>query len=289
MEIKLFFNSEVMANKFVVLFLKCACQVCISVEDGKMMREGPQSAPRHLTQPNATLPFFPASTSQHRPRKRHVPQVAPQQTKIARPAAPTNPTIISENMNIQAMSHKNYDDKLKRFALYQAKATAALNDLMPEFRARPPPSMLTELEDVKRELASARSKEKDLKTTISRLMHKNEVFSARCDSNESQLVALEAENIKTKQELMVADNKYSGASAAGYAEGLKKGKAKWLKSVDFLHHLTHASMQYFDYGFDSCQKQAEQQGFMGQLNKDYALKEAPELKGWEFSDQPHYY
>ncbi|KAL8516617.1 hypothetical protein ACS0TY_015035 [Phlomoides rotata] len=161
----------------------------------KMMREGPQSAPR----PNATLPFFPA-----RPLKRHVPQVAPHQTKIARPTI---------------NGHSIYDEKLKLFALYQAKATAALNDLMPEFRARPPPSVLTEFEDVKREMAS---REKDLETTISRLTHKNKVFSARCDSNESQLVALEAENMKTIQELMVADNKYSGARAAGYAQGLKE-------------------------------------------------------------------
>ncbi|KAL8456810.1 hypothetical protein ACS0TY_034884 [Phlomoides rotata] len=80
---------------------------------------------------------------------------------------------------------------------------------------------------------------------------------------------------------------YAGARAAGYVEGLKEGKSKWHKSVEFLHHLTDASMRYFNHGFDSCQKQADQQGFLGQLNKDSALEEAPELKGWKSGDQPH--
>ncbi|KAL8516625.1 hypothetical protein ACS0TY_015042 [Phlomoides rotata] len=98
---------------------------------------------------------------------------------------------------------------------------------------------------------------------------------------QAKLVALEVENKKTKEDLMVADKKILGARAVGYAEGLDEGKAKWLRSVEFLHHLTDASMKYFNYGFDSCQKQAEQLGFVGQLNKDSALKDAPELKGWE--------
>lgn len=136
-------------------------------------------------------------------------------------------------------------------------------------------------------LMVAHSKEKELEATISRLMHKNKVFSAQCASYESQVVALEIENKKTKEKLKSAAKKYySGARAAGYAEGFKEGKANTLKSVEFLHHLTDASVQYFEYGFDSCQKQAEQQGFVGQLNKDSALKEAPELKGWESSAIP---
>ncbi|KAL8526047.1 hypothetical protein ACS0TY_015317 [Phlomoides rotata] len=145
-----------------------------------------------------------------------------------------------------------------------------------------------ENKETKEELTVAHRKEKELEATISRLTHKNKVFSAQCASYESQVVALEVENKKTKEELMNADKKYyAGARAAGYAEGLKEGKAKWLRSTEFFHHLTDASMQYFDYGFDSCQKQAEQQGFVGQLNKDSALKEAPQLKGWESSNQPH--
>ncbi|KAL8516624.1 hypothetical protein ACS0TY_015041 [Phlomoides rotata] len=130
-----------------------------------------------------------------------------------------------------------------------------------------------------------RNKQKELEATISGLTHKNKVFSAQCATYESQVVALKVENKKTKEELMNADKKYyAGARAAGYAEGLKEGKEMWLKSTQVLHYLTDASMQYFDYGFDSCQKQAEQQGFVGQLNKDSALKDAPELKGWESSD-----
>ncbi|KAL8516627.1 hypothetical protein ACS0TY_015044 [Phlomoides rotata] len=131
---------------------------------------------------------------------------------------------------------------------------------------------------------AARSKEKEQEATISRLTHKNKVFTAKCAFYESQVISLEAENKKTKEELMNADKKYyAGARAAGYAEGLKEGKAKWLKSTEFLHHLADASVQYFDYGFDSCQMQAEQQGFVGQLNKDSALQEAPQLKGWPLS------
>ncbi|KAL8516628.1 hypothetical protein ACS0TY_015045 [Phlomoides rotata] len=145
-------------------------------------------------------------------------------------------------------------------------------------------SLKAEYRKTKEERMFACSKEKELEVTISRLRHMNKVFSAHCATYESQVVALEVENKKTKEELMNADKKYyAGARSAGYAEGLKEGKAKWFKSVEFLHHLTDASMQYFDYGFDSCQKQAEEQGFMGQLNKDSALEEAPQLKG---CDQP---
>ncbi|KAL8526042.1 hypothetical protein ACS0TY_015312 [Phlomoides rotata] len=124
------------------------------------------------------------------------------------------------------------------------------------------------------ELTVARNKQKELEFTIFGLTHKNKVFSSQCASYESQVVALEVENKKTKEELMNADKKYyAGARAAGYAEGLMEGKSKWLKSVEFLHHLTDASMRYFNHGFDSCQKQAELQGFLGQLNKDSALED----------------
>ncbi|KAL8516612.1 hypothetical protein ACS0TY_015033 [Phlomoides rotata] len=357
----------------------------------KAAREGPQSAPTRVTvtELNALFrinPLPPATTS--------AAQVAPQHTKRARPASrstPSNHSIfdtsdgavcaeyiqgLATSADRQALSHNNYDEKLKVFALHQAKATAALSDLIPEIRSRPPPSVLTELEDIKREMATARSKEKELEATISgltnknnvfssrcalyesqvfaleaennkikgeltvacskekkleatisgltqknevfsaqcasyesqivalkaenkkneevltvarnkekdqeatisRLTHKNKVFSAQCSSYECQFDALEVEHKKTKEELMNADKKYyAGARSAGYAEGLKEGKARRLKSVEFLHHLTDASMQYFDYGFDSCQKQAEGQGFVGKLNKDSALKGAPEL------------
>ncbi|KAL8526049.1 hypothetical protein ACS0TY_015318 [Phlomoides rotata] len=263
--------------------------------------EGPQS---ESTQLNVT------SQAQYNLRKRPAPQEAPEQTNNVESETQTTPSKATQNSHSifetndgevcaeyipgvatsadrQAISHNDYDLKLKVFALHQARATAALSDLMPEICARPPPSVLDELEDLKREMASARSKEKEQEATISRLTHKNKVFSAQCASYECQVVALEAENKKTKEELMVAAKTYySGGRATGFAEGLKEGKAKCLKSVEFLHHLTDASMQYFDYGFDSCQKQAELQGFVGQLNKDCALKEAPDLKGWDSSAQP---
>lgn len=107
-----------------------------------MNRESPQSAPGQL---NAT------SQGRYELHKRSAPQVAPEQTKIARPATQTTPSKATPNTGsiieandaevcaeyIQglatsadrhAMSHNNYDAKLKLFALHQAKVPFLLEE-----------------------------------------------------------------------------------------------------------------------------------------------------------------
>lgn len=157
---------------------------------------------------------------------------------------------------------------------------------MPRLRAGPP--TIVELEALRQEVTSLRQDKNELQNSIAKL-------SAQ---SSKRVEILEAELKRCEEQLITAAEKFSVAKAAGYREGLEKfpfteqgeaylrqycesKRAKFLKSGEFLDHLTIGALQYLEYGFNNCQKQAEEQGFTGKLGIDKALESAPELEGWE--------